>query len=165
MRARPVTHAMLTQGPPVGHTPTMHATVTATVPASTTEVWDVLSDHEGMAHWGPGLTVSLRTEGTAERNGVGAIRVIDAPGPAPAIVEEVTAFEPGHRLAYKALSGVPLRNYRGEVVLREVAGGTEIAYTVSADQRVPVIEQLVVRAIARALLSALVRQVRRTANH
>jgi len=156
---------MLTTGPPVVHTPTMHSTSTATVPASPSQVWDVLSDHEGMAHWGPGLSVSLRTPGTDERNGVGAVRVIDARGPAPAIVEEVTAFEPGRRLAYRALSGVPLRNYRGEVVLRAVAGGTEIAYTVSADQRVPIVEQLVVRGIARALLSALVRQVRRTATH
>jgi uncharacterized protein YndB with AHSA1/START domain len=140
----------------------MHATSTATVPAPATRVWEVLSDHEGMAHWGPGLSVSLRTEGADDRNGIGAVRVIDAPGPAPSIVEEVTAFEPGRRLGYKALSGVPLKNYRGEVVLREVAAGTEIAYTVSADQRVPLLEQLAVRAIARTLLAALVRRVRAT---
>jgi len=141
----------------------MDATCTATVPAAATRVWEVLSDHEGMAHWGPGLSVSLRTEGADDRNGVGAVRVIDARGPAPSIVEEVTAFEPGHRLGYKALSGVPLRNYRGEVVLREVGAGTEIAYTVSADQRVPFVEKLVVKAIARALLAALVRRVDATA--
>jgi hypothetical protein len=141
----------------------MHATSTATVPAPANRVWEVLSDHEGMAHWGPGLSVSLRTEGADDRNGIGAVRVIDARGPAPSIVEVVTAFEPGRRLGYKALSGVPLKNYRGEVVLREVAAGTEIAYTVSADQRVPFVEQLVVRAIARTLLTALVRRVRATA--
>lgn len=39
-------------------------------------------------------------------------------------VWEVVGFEPGRLLSYQALSGVPLRNYRGEVVLREVAGGT-----------------------------------------
>jgi hypothetical protein len=89
--------------------------------------------------------------------------VIAAPGPAPSIVEEVTAFEPGRRLGYQALSGVPLRNYRGDVVLREVASGTEISYTVSADQRVPLVEQVVVKAISAALLRALVRRVRATA--
>jgi uncharacterized protein YndB with AHSA1/START domain len=143
----------------------MHSTRTTIVPASATQVWEVLSDHEGMASWGPGITVSLRKMGGDDRNGVGAVRVIDSRGPAPAIVEEVTAFEPDRRLAYRALSGVPLRNYRGEVVLREVPGGTEIAYTVSADQRVPVLEQLVVSAIARTLLAALVRQVTRSARH
>jgi uncharacterized protein YndB with AHSA1/START domain len=141
----------------------MRATSTAIVPASADHVWEVLSDHEGMTHWGPGLSVTLRTEGGTDRNGVGAVRVIAAPGPAPSIVEEVTAFEPGRRLGYKALSGVPLRNYAGDVVLREVADGTEISYTVSADQRVPLVEQVVVKAISAALLRALVRRVRATA--
>jgi uncharacterized protein YndB with AHSA1/START domain len=140
----------------------MHATSTATVPASPDQVWEVLSDHEGMTHWGPGLSVTLRAEGAADRNGVGAVRVIAARGPAPSIVEEVTAFEPGRRLGYRALSGVPLRNYRGDVVLREVPGGTEISYTVSADQRVPLVEQAAVKAISFALLRALVRRVRAT---
>jgi uncharacterized protein YndB with AHSA1/START domain len=140
----------------------MHSTSTATVSASSDHVWEVLSDHEGMTHWGPGISVTLRAEGTPDRNGVGAVRVIDAPGPAPSIVEEVTAFEPGRRLGYRALSGVPLRNYRGDVVLREVAGGTEISYTVTADRRVPLVEQAVVKAISAGLLRALVRRVRAT---
>jgi uncharacterized protein YndB with AHSA1/START domain len=142
----------------------MHATSTATVSTSPDHVWGVLSDHEGMTDWGPGLSVTLRAEGAADRNGVGAVRVIAAPGPAPSIVEEVTAFEPGRRLGYKALSGVPLRNYQGDVVLREVPGGTEISYTVSADRRVPLVEQAVVKAISLALLRALVRRVRATAH-
>jgi len=141
----------------------MRATSTATVPASVSHVWDVLSDHEGMSDWGPGISVSLRSEGSPDRNGLGAVRVIDARGPAPSIVEEVTAFEPGHRLGYQALAGVPLKNYRGEVVLHEAAGGTEIAYTVFADQRVPLVEQAVVKAISWALLRALVRRVEATA--
>jgi len=142
----------------------MRATSTATVPTSADHVWDVLSDHEGMTHWGPGLSVTLRTEGVADRNGLGAVRVIAAPGPAPSIVEEVTAFEPGRRLGYKALSGVPLRNYQGDVVLRDVPGGTEISYTVSADQRVPLVERAAVKAISLVLLRALVRRVRATAH-
>lgn len=126
-------------------------------------VWSVLSDHEGMSAWAPGLRAELRKEGHDERNGVGAVRVIDAPGPAPAIVEEVTAFEPNVRLGYRALSGVPLRNYRGEVVLTPTAGGTAIAYTVTADQRVPLVEQGLVAVIAKVLLTALVRRVRAVA--
>jgi len=141
----------------------MRATSTATVTAPASHVWDVLSDHEGMSHWGPGVSVTLRSEGATDRNGVGAVRVIDAPGPMPSIVEEVVAFDPGRLLSYKALSGIPLRNYRGEVVLRAVAAGTEITYTVTADQRVPLVEQAVVKAISLTLLRALVRRVKATA--
>jgi uncharacterized protein YndB with AHSA1/START domain len=141
----------------------MRATSTATVTAPASHVWDVLSDHEGMSNWGPGISVTLRSEGAPDRNGIGAVRVIDAPGPMPAIVEEVVAFDPGRLLSYKALSGVPLRNYQGEVVLRAVAGGTQITYTVTADQRVPLVEQAVVKAISLALLRALVRRVKATA--
>ena len=136
------------------------ATSTATVSAAPEAVWAVLADHEGMSAWAPGLKVALRKEGVGDRNGVGAVRAIDAPGPAPAIVEEVTAFEPNLRLGYRALSGVPLRNYRGEVVLTATSGGTSIAYTVTADQRVPLVERGLVAVIAKVLLTALVRRVR-----
>ena len=137
----------------------MQSTATATVTAAPDAVWAILADHEGMAHWAPGLRVALRTEGAPERNGVGAVREINAPGPAPAIVEEITAFEPGARLGYKALSGVPLRNYHGDVTLTADGTGTRIDYTVSADQRVPIVDQLAVAAIARTLLTTLVRRV------
>jgi uncharacterized protein YndB with AHSA1/START domain len=138
----------------------MQATSTATVNASPDVVWSILSDHEGMAHWAPGLKVELRTEGATERNGVGAVRAISAPGPAPAIVEEVTAYEPNTLLGYKALSGVPLRNYRGEVVLSSNGTGTRIGYTVSADQRIPFVEQAAVTVLSKVLLGALVRRVK-----
>lgn len=141
----------------------MRATSIATVHASVDHVWEVLADHEGMSHWAPGLKVALRAAGTTDRNGVGAVRVIDAPGPAPSIVEEVVTFEPGHRLEYKALSGVPLKNYSGNVVLRALGGSTEITYTISADQRVPLVEHAAVKAISFVLLSALVRRARATA--
>ncbi|HET6167504.1 MAG TPA: SRPBCC family protein [Marmoricola sp.] len=140
----------------------MHATSTATVNAPTDHVWEVLADHEGMSRWAPGLKVALRTEGSVDRNGIGAVRVIDAPGPAPSIVEEVVTFEPGRRLGYRALSGVPLKNYSGDVALRDLGGRTEITYTITADQRVPLVERAAAKAISFVLLQALVRQARRT---
>ena len=49
-------------------------------------------------------------------------------------VEEVTAFEPGQRLEYKLLKGLPLRNYVGEVRLTDwsgvVLGGSMLLYLV-----------------------------------
>lgn len=133
------------------------ATATSTVAVPIDKVWAVLSDHEGMASWGPGLKVALQREGTTERNGVGAVRKIDAPGPMPAIVEEVVAFEPDSKLGYKALSGVPFKNYSGEVRLTPAGGQTRIDYSVSLDARVPVVEKAAAGLVAKVLLTALVR--------
>ncbi|MGN6609737.1 MAG: SRPBCC family protein [Jatrophihabitans sp.] len=141
----------------------MQSTRTAVVPAPVDQVWSVVADHEGMSKWGPGLSATLLQRGTTERNGVGAVRKIAPPKPAPAIVEEIIGFEPSSRLRYKALSGVPLKNYQGEIALRPVGNGTEITYTISADQRLPLVDRVAVGAIARTLLAALVRQVGKTA--
>lgn len=139
----------------------MRATATAVVAASPDRVWELLADHEGMSSWGPGITVTLDREGDDDRNGVGAVRRIDAPGPAPTIVEVVDRFEPGVALGYHATGGVPLKNYRGDVTLAPAAGGTRVEWTITADRRVPVVEQIVIKGIATGLLKALVRQVRK----
>jgi uncharacterized protein YndB with AHSA1/START domain len=139
----------------------MKATVTKTVSATVEAVWAVVSNHEGMTGWAPGLKASLVSEGTPDRNGVGAVRRLRNPFPVPAIVEEITAFEPNRRLAYRALSGVPLKNYAGEIVLESADGGTTITYSISADPRLPGIDAALVRGIAIALLNTVVRQIRK----
>lgn len=131
------------------------ATVTINLPVD--KAWAILADHEGMSTWGPGLKVTLTTEGSPDRNGVGAVRRIVAPGPAPAIVEEITAFEPGRYLAYRALSGVPLRDYRGEVELTDRDGKTYVNYTVHADSRIPLVDHAAVKGLAKGLLTAYAR--------
>ncbi|HVK27070.1 MAG TPA: SRPBCC family protein [Nocardioides sp.] len=139
----------------------MRATSIATVNAPVDQVWAVLAHHEGMASWGPGMKVSLDKEGVAERNGVGAVRRIKAPGPAPAIVEEITRFEADGVLGYKALGGVPFRDYSGEVVLSPAGAGTRIEWTLTADQRLPVVEQVALKAVVTTLLQLLVRAVKK----
>lgn len=139
----------------------MRATATATVKASVDQVWAALADHEAMASWGPGMKVTLTKEGAPERNGVGAVRRIKAPGPAPAIVEEITRFEVDGVLGYKALGGVPFRNYGGEVVLSPAGAGTRIEWTLTADQRLPVVEQVALKAVVTTLLQLLVRAVKK----
>jgi hypothetical protein len=139
----------------------VRATATATVKAPVDQVWAVLAHHEGMASWGPGMKVTLDKEGAPERDGLGAVRRIKAPGPAPAIVEEITRFEAGRVLGYKALGGVPFRSYSGEVVLSATGGGTRIEWTLTADQRLPVVEQIALKAVVTTLLQLLVRAVRK----
>lgn len=137
----------------------MRATSVRTVDAPIDRVWQVLADHEGMSSWVPGLKVEVTRPGTTEPNGVGAVRKVGIGSPGP-IVEEVVAFEPGQRLGYKALAGVPLKNYRGEVTLRPAGSGTEITYTLDADQRLPFGESLAVKGLAAALISGLARGVK-----
>lgn len=141
----------------------MQSTATATVKAPIEHVWSVLADHEGMASWAPGLKVGLDERGTEDKNGVGAVRRIEAPGPAPAIVERIVAFEPSRRLGYEAISGVPFKNYGGEVVLSPTHEGTKVSYTLRYDPRVPLLEKLPVAVVTRVLLSGLVRAARRSA--
>jgi uncharacterized protein YndB with AHSA1/START domain len=137
------------------------ATATAVVPRPVEHVWRVLADHEGMTSWGPGLKVTLDAEGAPDRNGLGAVRRISAPGPMPAIVEEIVAFEPDSVLGYRARSGVPFKNYGGEVVLSAVGGGTRVEYSISLDERLPLVEKAAAAIVARVLLTALVRASKR----
>lgn len=136
-------------------------TASATVERPVDHVWAVLADHEGMASWAPGLKVTLDTEGAGDRNGLGAVRRISAPGPAPAIVEEIVAFVPNSTLGYRASAGVPFKNYSGEVVLSPVSGGTRINYSISIDERIPVVEKAAAALVGKVLLTALVRASKR----
>ena len=124
-------------GGPVPRTP-VTTSVTRTVDRGVEEVWGALVEHERMATWGPGMTVTLDREGEHERNGVGAVRRIKAPGPAPAIVEAITACEAPDRLGYRALSGVPFADYSGEVRLASRGARTEVTWSLTARPRTPV---------------------------
>ena len=141
----------------------MSTTVTATaeVAKPVEHVWAVLSDHEGMSSRGPGLKVTLVEEGATDRNGLGAVRRIDAPGPAPAIVEEVVVFEENSALGYRAKAGVPFKNYSGLVKLSPAAAGTRVDYSITIVPRVPGVEKGAAALVARVLLTALVRASKR----
>lgn len=106
-----------------------------TVPAPPAAVWDLVADHEGMAGWTPVRDVRLEREGAPERDGVGAVRALHLAW--PPIRERVTAFDAPRRLAYEAVSGVPARDYRGEVVLTPAGTGTEITWTIAFTPLLP----------------------------
>ena len=93
-------------------------TVSSSTPiAAPQEVaWEVMTDHQLYARWTPSSRVDLEIEGSPDRNGVGAIRVFQS-GPI-STREEITAFDPPHRMAYRVLKvPLPMRNCRSELVL------------------------------------------------
>jgi uncharacterized protein YndB with AHSA1/START domain len=139
----------------------MHATSKTTVAVPIEVVWDTLTDHVGMMSWGPGITVTIDRPGSADANGVGAVRRIATPGPGPDIVEEVVAYEPPNVMGYKALSGTPFPGYAGEVRLTPAGAGTQIAWTISSTASFPLVKaplatisQVLMRLLARAARKA-----------
>lgn len=138
----------------------MHVTAHATVDTDIQKVWDTLTDHLGMAGWGPGISVTLGRPGAPEPNGLGAVRRISTPGPGPDIVEEVTAFEAPHVFGYKALSGTPFPGYTGEVRLNPSGTGTRIDYTIGSSASFPLVKAPLA-VIAQVLLRLLVRAASR----
>ena len=78
--------------------------------------WDVMADHELYARWVPRSQVDLEIEGSPQRGGVGAIRVFRI-GPVRTR-QEITAFDPPRRMAYRVLSvPLPVRNCRSDLLL------------------------------------------------
>ena len=122
-------------------------------------VWAAVADHLAIATWGPGVSVTMERLGEDDPNGVGAIRDINMPGPGPHIREEITAFEPGRLLAYRALSGTPFKDWRGEVEVAEHNGGTAIKWSLSCRSPLPGTD-LILRAAALAMASAVARSAR-----
>lgn len=137
------------------------ATARTTLPISVEQAWAALSQHEAMATWGPGMSVTVDDAQAETPGGVGAVRRISAPGPAPAIVEEITTFDAPHVLGYRGLAGIPFRDYRGEVRLTPQGSGVRVAWTLSAQARVPFVEQGALALVARTLLSLYARAARK----
>jgi uncharacterized protein YndB with AHSA1/START domain len=135
----------------------MHVTSQTTVAVPIETVWEKLSNHVGMSQWGPGITVTMDRLGSADPNGVGAIRRIASPGPGPDIVEEVVTFQAPNLFGYKALSGTPFPGYAGEVRLTPAGSGTHINYSVSSTASFSLVKaplgvicQVLLRLLARA---------------
>ena len=86
---------------------TIHVSRDFDVDAAT--IFDVIADHEGYARL-PGVrSVSLRAEGTPERGGVGAERVVQLPG--IRLVEQITEYQPGESLGYRIIeSSLPIHH-------------------------------------------------------
>lgn len=134
----------------------MHVTASTTVARPIESVWATLTDHEGMSTWGPGVTVTIDKPGSPEPNGLGAVRRISTPGPAPAMTEEVVTFQAPNLFGYAARSGVPIPGYQGEVRLTPEGQGTRIDYTLSSTASFPPVK-LALAALSQVLLRLFAR--------
>ena len=96
---------------------TIHVSRDFDVDAAT--IFDVIADHEGYARL-PGVkSVSLRAEGSPERGGVGAERVLRLP--AMTLVEEITEYKAGESLGYRIIeSPLPIHHLGARILLQKL---------------------------------------------
>jgi uncharacterized protein YndB with AHSA1/START domain len=100
------------------------------------EVFAYFADHEQNGRiWARRARRIQDGEDPAEPNGLGSVRELKGPG--PAFEERIVAFEPPRRIEYEISRGSPLKNHRGVIVLAEAAGGTEVAYSIGFDPKLP----------------------------
>ena len=98
-------------------------------------VWPLLGRASRWREWSFLTRSELERDGAPDPDGVGAVRRFSAYGVGSR--EEVVAWDPPHHLAYRILSGFPVRNYRSDVTLEPHAGGTRIEWTGSFDPKWP----------------------------
>lgn len=128
-------------------------TLSREVSAPPETVFDVLTDHRRYAEITPVRKSVLEREGEPDPNGVGAIRVLSSVG--PPLREEVIAFEPPSRFSYKLLSGAPVRDHVGTVLLEPAGAGTRVTYALRTTPTVPVVGAAVVGVTKLAIKSLL----------
>jgi len=106
------------------------ATHTVTIPAPPDAVFAFLADGENAPSWRPGVLDIKHVSGS----GVGAAYAQGVKGPGGRRIAadfEVTAYDPPHRLAFRATAG-PVRP-DGEYVLEPAPGGTTLTFSLHAD--------------------------------
>jgi uncharacterized protein YndB with AHSA1/START domain len=122
-------------------------------------VWDVLSDYSAMTLWAGAASVHVERPGLSEPHGVGAIRVLRSWR--GSIREEITTFEPGRRLSYRILSGVPVRGYQADIDLRPAGRGTQLRWCATYRARtlaapvVALMTKLVLRDMVEGFVAAV----------
>lgn len=121
---------------PMGFRPAMpYVVAAARIAAPRDVVWKAITDHEGMTAWSPFSSVVLTRPGSAERNGLGAVRRIRGFG--LTLDEEVVAWNPPTRYDYRLIGGAPVREHFGQVLLNEVDGATDVRWSVRFRPMIP----------------------------
>ena len=125
-------------------------TLTRTTTAPIETVFDALTDHRAIADYVWAVRRStLDREGTPAPNGLGAVRRLEALG--PAIVEEIIEYQRPTGYAYKMVSGAPVRDHVGTVALREVGTGTEVSWHLRSTPKIPGLDWLLSPVLKRVI--------------
>jgi hypothetical protein len=101
-------------------------------------VFDAVSDHETLLR-GPGMTTRIVRAGSSERNGLGCLREVHAPG-GLRFLEEITAWERPSSFEYVIReASLPARHERGRVSFVARGTGTDVEWTTRFEVPVPIV--------------------------
>ena len=117
-----------------------------TTPASPAAVWKLLDDSSSWPSWAPIDAFSLERAGDA--GGTSEIRIFKTGR--VKVREEIVERRPERRLSYALLSGLAVRDYRADIDLTPVRGGTEIRWHTTFRGKVPGSGPLYRRALHKA---------------
>jgi uncharacterized protein YndB with AHSA1/START domain len=130
---------------------------TARSDAAPADLFDAVADATKWKEWG-GLmmaTSEWEQEGTPPPGGVGAIRRV---GRWPQFSrEQIIEFDPPHHLAYTLLAGLPVRDYRSDVVVEADGSGSTLVWRSQFRPKVPGTGPLQ-RAVLQTLIGRFARQ-------
>jgi hypothetical protein len=95
----------------------------------------------------------LEAEGEGGGEGVGAIRVFRTriSGRTYTSREQIVELIPDRKLSYQLLSGLAVRDYRAEITLEPIPGGTEIHWRSTFDPKFPGTGGLYRRSLTRLI--------------
>lgn len=95
-------------------------------------VWALVADATRYPQWGPWSAAGYRGTAGHAPGAVYWLRSASrAYGRYVTTVERVEEVEEGRRIVYTVLGGIPARDYRAEIMLTAVPGGTRVSWTAS----------------------------------
>jgi len=136
-------------------------TVTRTIPAPIEKVFDLLADHANYkANFGVKESKLLK-EGKPDRNGLGAVRYIDA-GPLQ-FEEEVTFYDRPRGYDYLITKcSAPLEHQGGQIRFESVGNATQVTWTSVMRVKVPLLGGLLTKILANKIGQAFGSMLKQT---
>ena len=114
---------------------TQSISATRKIAAPLSAVWALVDHVETWSTWGPFETAELELAGSIHRGGVGAVHRLRRGRWTTR--EEVTVYQPGRRVGYRLLSGIPVRDYTAEVTLEQSGPGTRVTWEATFRPMIP----------------------------
>jgi Polyketide cyclase / dehydrase and lipid transport len=118
--------------------PRLEVAAEAVSSAAPEAIWALISDAASYSRWGPWKAAGYR--GAATTHEPGAVYWLRSEqrflGLPVTSVERVEELEEGRRVVYSVIRGLPVRNYRAEILLTPAPEGTRIRWSASWDRTI-----------------------------
>jgi uncharacterized protein YndB with AHSA1/START domain len=110
----------------------LHVEAQGVARATPEAAWELVTNARSYHRWGPWSAGGYESLGDRAPDSAGVIRWFRYGR--TTTVEKVLESEPGRRLVYTVVKGIPVRNYRAEVTLTPEGDGIHIRWSASWDR-------------------------------